>query len=244
MRTGAGAIHSRPHSPACMAASNAFSAKGTVDGAPRAHTAVSPRDNLERQVHVCDEKLEQLRREYAALEAEYPKVNWRILSDEEEHQLRNASDHGRDGPDRTGDSSAHGSDHTSEVSSNHTSDRVSSVSLALRVHGASAFPSPALKRLPIMRPPMIRPPGYKIQSGRRSAPSWSLGERRQVHRNVDPLLPDHGPGPADYDVISATARMTHAPSWTMGRRIEIDRNVDPTVADDNPGPGAYALDKY
>eukprot|EP00310_Coccolithus_braarudii_P021753 CAMPEP_0183338612 /NCGR_PEP_ID=MMETSP0164_2-20130417/5846_1 /TAXON_ID=221442 /ORGANISM="Coccolithus pelagicus ssp braarudi, Strain PLY182g" /LENGTH=165 /DNA_ID=CAMNT_0025508489 /DNA_START=13 /DNA_END=506 /DNA_ORIENTATION=+ len=85
-----------------------------------------------------------------------------------------------------------------------------------------------------IRPPLIRPPGYKIQSGYRSAPSWSLGQRTKVGRNVDPLLPDDGPGPGTY--VPSEARLQRcAPAYSLAKHVVLSRNVDPTLADDNPG---------
>ena len=50
-------------------------------------------------------------------------------------------------------------------------------------------------------PPGTRPLGYQLLSKYTSTPAYGFRAKIVLSRDVDPLLPDDGPGPADYDTL-------------------------------------------
>lgn len=56
---------------------------------------------------------------------------------------------------------------------------------------------------PRRRPPLPgkRPLGYRIDAVHPSSPAYSFAQKIVLSANVDPLLPDDGPGPGAYDLL-------------------------------------------
>lgn len=105
---------------------------------------------------------------------------------------------------------------------------------------------PHQQRRPVlMRPPMVRGPGYRVSSANKSAPCFTMGKRIDLGRNVDPTQADDTPGPGQYDTdVLGMADRPRGPSYSMSARFKLSANADPLVADATPGPGQYDLSKY
>ena len=97
----------------------------------------------------------------------------------------------------------------------------------------------------MVRPPLVRGPGYRISSANKSAPCYTMAKRNVIAADADPLIADDGPGPAAYDTMHlGMAGKPSGPRFSMSARIKTSANTDPMIADATPGPGQYDMTKY